>query len=112
GQFPNFQTGGQGGSGGKSSVTFSDLLNIFYFNPDLNIGTFIEALEAKALLQMLAEPDLLTMSGRPASFLAGGEFPFPTIQGGASGVGQITIQFKEFGIRLDVVQTLTPRRTI
>ena len=109
GQFPIFQPSA---NGGKTSVTFSDLLNIFYFNPDLNIGTFIQALEAKALLQMLAEPNLLTMSGRPASFLAGGEFPFPTIQGGAAGVGQITIQFKEFGIRLDFMPTLTPRGTI
>ena len=110
GQFPTLRSAG--GSGSASSVAFSDLLNIFYFNPDLNIGTFIQALEAKALLQMLAEPNLLTISGRPASFLAGGEFPFPTIQGGASGVGQITIQFKEFGIRLDFVPTLTPRGTI
>ena len=55
---------------------------------------------------------MLTISGRPASFLAGGEFPFPTIQGGASGVGQITVQFKEFGIRLNFLPTVTPRGTI
>ncbi len=100
------------GAPGGSSLSFSDLLNIFYFNPDLNIGAFIQALEAKALLQILAEPNLLTLSGKPASFLAGGEFPFPTIQGGASGVGQITVQFKEFGIRLNFVPTVTPRGTI
>jgi pilus assembly protein CpaC len=55
---------------------------------------------------------LLTMSGRPASFLAGGEFPFPTLQGGGNGIGQITIQFKEFGIRLNFLPTITPRGTI
>jgi pilus assembly protein CpaC len=95
-----------------NSITFTDLLNVFYFRPDLNIGAFIEALEAKSLLEILAEPNLLTVSGRPASFLAGGEFPFPTIQGGAAGVGQITVQFKEFGIRLGFLPTITPRGTI
>lgn len=112
GQYPNVSLANQGFGVTGASATFSDLLNIFYFNPDLNIGAFIQALEAKALLQILAEPNLLTVSGRPASFLAGGEFPFPTIQGGASGVGQITIQFKEFGIRLNFVPTVTPRGTI
>jgi pilus assembly protein CpaC len=52
------------------------------------------------------------MSGRPASFLAGGEFPFPTLQGGGAGVGQVTIQFKEFGIRLNFLPTVTARGTI
>ncbi|MBV9613257.1 MAG: pilus assembly protein N-terminal domain-containing protein [Acidobacteriaceae bacterium] len=107
GQYPQFNV-----SNGSSQVTFTDLLNIFYLRPDLNLGAFIKALEAKALLQMLAEPNLLTLSGKPASFLAGGEFPFPTIQGGASGVGQITVQFKEFGIKLNFVPTVTPRGTI
>ena len=72
----------------------------------------MQALEAKNLLQILAEPNLLTVSGRPASFLAGGEFPYPTLQGGGAGVGQITIQFKEFGIRLNFLPTITPRGTI
>lgn len=107
GQFPNLSTGPQ-----SSSVSFNDLLNIFYYRPDLDIGAFIQALEAKNVLQILAEPNLLTVSGQEASFLAGGEFPFPTIQGGASGVGQITIQFKEFGIRLNFTPDVTPRGTI
>ena len=101
----------QAGSGSQS-VAFNDLLNIFYFRPDLNIGAFIQALESKNVLQILAEPNLLTVSGEPANFLAGGEFPFPTIQGGAAGVGQITIQFKEFGIRLNFLPYVTPRGSI
>jgi pilus assembly protein CpaC len=96
----------------NSGMSFQDLLNIFYFRPDLNIGTFIQALEANNILQILAEPNLLTVSGEQASFLAGGEFPFPTIQGGAGGVGQITIQFKEFGIRLNFLPIVTPRGSI
>jgi pilus assembly protein CpaC len=93
-------------------TTITNLLNIFFYRPDLNFGAMIQALEAKSLLQILAEPNLLTISGRPASFLAGGEFPFPTLQGGAGGVGQITIQFKEFGIRVNFLPTVTPRGTI
>jgi pilus assembly protein CpaC len=99
--------------GGTSPTeTITDLLNIFYFRPDLDIGAVLQALEAKSLAQTLAEPNLLTQSGQPASFLAGGEFPFPTIQGGGSGVGQITIQFKEFGIKLNFLPVVTPRGTI
>ena len=94
------------------TATLSQLLNIFYFRPDLNLGAFIQALEAKSLLEILAEPNLLTVSGKPANFLAGGEYPFPTIQGGAAGIGQITVQFKEFGIRLGFLPTVTPRGTI
>jgi pilus assembly protein CpaC len=95
-----------------NSISFTDLLNVFYFRPDLNMAAVIKALEVKNLLEILAEPNLLTVSGRPASFLAGGEFPFPTIQGGAAGVGQITVQFKEFGIRLGFLPNITPRGTI
>jgi pilus assembly protein CpaC len=99
---------------GISSVspTFSNLLNVFYFRPDINIGAMLQDLAGKNLLQMLAEPNLLTVSGKPASFLAGGEFPFPTLQGGGSGVGQVTIQFREFGIKLNFTPTITPRGTI
>ena len=107
GQYPTFSPSSSG-----TSVTFQDLLNLFYYRPDLGIGTFIQALEAKNVLQILAEPNLLTVSGEQASFLAGGEFPFPTIQGGAGGVGQITIQFKEFGIRLNFTPLVTPRGSI
>lgn len=100
------------GTPGGSALSFQDLLNIFYFRPDLNIGAYIQALQEKNILQILAEPNLLTGSGQPASFLAGGEYPFPTIQGGASGVGQITIQFKEYGIRLNFLPVVTPRGSI
>ncbi len=101
-----------GSSSANSPLSLSNLLNVFYFYPNFNIGGALEALESKNLLEILAEPNLLTVSGRPASFLAGGEFPFPTIQGGAAGVGQITVQFKEFGVRLGFVPTITPHGTI
>jgi pilus assembly protein CpaC len=99
-------------SGKSASFNFSNALNVFLYRPDLNLGATIQALEAKNLVQILAEPNLLTTSGSPANFLAGGEFPFPTLQGGGSGVGQITIQFREFGVRLRFLPTVTPRGTI
>lgn len=106
-QFAPPQLVGNSPSGGNIGV--SDLLNIFLFRPDINLAATIKALQERNLLQILAEPNLLTQSGKDASFLAGGEFPFPTLQGtGAGGFAGITVQFKEFGIRLNFTPTLTP----
>ncbi|HUO28218.1 MAG TPA: pilus assembly protein N-terminal domain-containing protein [Bryobacteraceae bacterium] len=98
-------------SNGSTQFSFSDALNIFLFRQDLNLGALVKALEAKNLLQMLAEPNLLAINGKPASFLAGGEFPFPVVQGGAS-VGTVTIQFREYGVRINFLPQITPRGTI
>jgi pilus assembly protein CpaC len=98
--------------GSPVTWSLSNLLNIFYYDPHLNLGAVLEDLASHNILQILAEPNLLTLSGKPASFLAGGEFPFPTLQGGGAGVGQITIQFKEFGVRLNFLPVVTPRGTI
>jgi len=99
-------------AGAAPAFTLADSLNILTIDPHANVGATLQALAAQNLLQILAEPNLLTMNGKTASFLAGGQFPFPTLQGGASGVGQITISFKEFGIRLQFLPTITPRGTI
>jgi pilus assembly protein CpaC len=98
---------------GQDTVNFTltDVLNIFLFRPDLDLGTTIKALQSKRMLQILAEPNVLAINGKPASFLAGGEFPFPVVQGGAA-AGAVTIQFREFGIRLNFVPNITPRSTI
>ncbi|MFN7997660.1 MAG: pilus assembly protein N-terminal domain-containing protein [Bryobacteraceae bacterium] len=98
-------------NGGIPQATLTDALNIFLFRPDLNLGGTIKALQARNLLQILAEPNLLATNGKPASFLAGGEFPVPVIQGGAN-VGAVTIQFREFGVRINFIPTITPRGTI
>jgi pilus assembly protein CpaC len=68
-------------------------------------------LEAKGVLQILAEPNLVTTNGKEASFLAGGEFPVPVIQGGANS-GAVTVQFREYGIRLSFTPELTENHTI
>jgi pilus assembly protein CpaC len=96
-------------SGVNSGIGVSNLLNIFIFRPDLNLAATIEALQQNNVLQILAEPNLLTASGKDASFLAGGEFPFPIVQGTTGGgFAGITIQFKEFGVRLNFTPTLMP----
>lgn len=96
-----------------SSFALSDLLNVFLFRPDINVAATIKALQAHDLLQILAEPNLLTSSGKDASFLAGGEFPYPVLQGGTvGGAAAITIQFKEFGVRLNFTPTLQSDGTI
>lgn len=88
--------------GFSTEYNLTDLLNIFVFRPDLNLGLMIKALQQHNLLQTLAEPNLLALSGKEASFLAGGEFPVPVVQGtgGSSSVG---VQFREFGVRLKFV---------
>jgi pilus assembly protein CpaC len=98
----------QVGGNGSNSFTLSDLMNVFIFRPDINLAATIKALQQDNLLQILAEPNLMTASGKEASFLAGGEFPFPVPQVGGVGYSTITIQFKEYGVRLSFTPTFTP----
>jgi pilus assembly protein CpaC len=94
-------------------ATISNALNVFLFRPDINLGATIQAMEQQGMAEVLAEPNIIAEDGKQASFLAGGEFPYPTVQGTAGGVGgAITISFKEFGIRLNFIPTITPRGTI
>jgi len=95
------------------NYTLSSALNLFFFRPDLDLGATIQALQTKGLLQVLAEPNVLAENGRQASFLAGGEFPYPVVQGGAAGgTAAVTIQFRQFGVRLNFIPTILPRGTI
>lgn len=102
-------TGSIGGSarGAPTVVGLADLLNLFIFRPDINLGFSLRALEQRNLLQILAEPNVLALDGREASFLAGGEFPFPVVQGGTNFTA-VTIIFKEFGVRLKFTPTILP----
>ena len=99
------------GGGQPSTFTITNALNIFAFRPDLNLGAFIQALEQKNLLQTLDEPTLITSDGKEASFLVGGEFPIPVLQGGANS-GAVTIQFREFGVRLTFTPNITGNNNI
>ncbi len=89
----------------KNGLVFSDLLNLFAFNTEEQLGTLVKALQSRGLFQSLAEPNLITQDGKEASFLAGGEYPFPVVQGTA-GNQSVTITFKEFGVRLHFTPTV------
>jgi pilus assembly protein CpaC len=112
GQFSPPSLNGTVGAGTPPTFTLSNALNVFLFRQDLNLGAVIEALQTNNLLEILAEPNVLALNGKTASFLEGGEFPYPTLQGGGAGVGQVTIQFREFGVRITFTPTVTPRGTI
>ena len=91
--------------------TINNVLNLFLFRSDINLGATIQALESKNLLQILAEPNLIAVNGKEASFLAGGQFPFPIVQPGA-GFTAVTISFKEFGVRLQFTPVIMPNGNI
>jgi len=95
----------------SNTQTLSNVLNLFLFRPDIHLGVVIQALEQKNLLQILAEPNLIAVNGKEASFLAGGEFPFPIVQPG-QGFTAVTIQFKEFGVRLKFTPVIMPNGNI
>ncbi len=95
----------------NTTVTINDVLNVFFFRPDINLGAALKALQTNNLLQILAEPNLIAVNGKEASFLAGGEFPFPIVQPGA-GFTAVTIQFKEFGVRLKFTPVIMPNGNI
>ena len=89
-------------------TTVGELAATYRWGPNSDISILIDALEDRGLVKTLAEPDLTTMSGETASFLAGGEFPIPVAESPASGNGisTITIDFKQFGIALAFTPTL------
>jgi pilus assembly protein CpaC len=94
-----------------SNNTLNQVLNLFVFRPDINFGAVIQALETKNLLQILSEPNLIAVNGKEASFLAGGQFPFPIVQPG-QGFTAVTISFKEFGVRLQFTPVIMPNGNI
>jgi pilus assembly protein CpaC len=83
-------------------LVFGDYLNLFFFQREEGIGGLVRALEQGGWFQSLAEPNLIAYNGVEASFLAGGEFPYPVVSGST---GNVSVQFKEFGVRL----TFLPR---
>jgi pilus assembly protein CpaC len=87
-------------------------LDLLFYNAALNVGVNVQDLEQKQILQVLAEPTLTTMSGTPARFLSGGEFPFPIVQGGTGSATAVTITFKPYGVKVDFTPTVNPDGSI
>ncbi|MGA8874267.1 MAG: pilus assembly protein N-terminal domain-containing protein, partial [Candidatus Korobacteraceae bacterium] len=100
-------------SGGTTQAITSDFLNLFYFNIKNGVGATIKDLESKGILEILAEPNLTTIHGKPARFLAGGQFPYPIIQpGGAGSVPTVTVQFQPYGVKLEFTPFVNSDGTI
>jgi pilus assembly protein CpaC len=93
----------------EGKFNFSDFLNLFLLNEKYDLGVLIKALQNRGLFESLAEPNLVAESGKEASFLAGGEFPIPVVQGSATNAA-VSVQFKEFGVRLNFTPTVTGDR--
>ncbi len=93
------------------TINVTNPLNLFLFRSDINFGAVIQALQQKNLLQILAEPNLIAVNGKEASFLAGGEFPFPVVQPG-QGTTAVTISFREFGVQLKFTPVIMPNGNI
>ncbi len=98
-------------NGLTSNIGLTDLLNIFLFRPDINLGATIRDLQQRNVLQILAEPDLLAANGEPARFLAGGELPYPVVSG-TNGQPTVSVQFKPFGVKLEFTANIESDDTI
>jgi len=121
GQFPpavvsqgssSSSSGGGGFSGTVGSAAVSQEGNLVAFFPGLNVGAVLTDMELRNISQDLAEPNLLAANGKEASFLAGGEFPYPEVSGSTGGLAAVSISYQEYGIRLNFIPTITPRNTI
>jgi pilus assembly protein CpaC len=116
-QFPSTATLTQSGSGGNLggvTLTTSNPLNFFLYSTKLNLGTTIQDLQNKQVLQILAEPTITTISGVKADFLSGGQFPFPVVQpgSGAGGAPIVTIQFRDYGVKVEFTPVVNEDGTI
>jgi pilus assembly protein CpaC len=100
---PGFETGDDRAE--PLDFVFGDFLNLFFLQRDEGVGALIKALQSRGFFQSLAEPNLIAYNGQEASFLAGGEIPIPIVQG-AGGNSAVSVQYKEFGIRLTFRPTI------
>ena len=108
-----FSPPGFSSQNGSNSAVISDFLNLFYFNLPHGLGTTIKDLQTKGILEILAEPTLITIHGKTARFLAGGEFPYPIVQpGGVGSVPTITVQFRPYGVKLEFTPWVNSDGTI
>jgi pilus assembly protein CpaC len=109
----NFAVNGLGNTIGSISTGQFVSGNISATYPGIGLGASIQALESRGLAEVLAEPNVLAKNGHQASFLAGGEYPYPVAQSAvAGGSSPITIQYKQFGVLLAFLPTITNRGTI
>ena len=77
-----------------------------YITGDNQVQAMIKAMMGSGVLRVLAEPNVVASSGQRASFLAGGEIPIPVASAGSSGVTTVTIEWKEFGVKVGFLPTI------
>ena len=94
------------------TVPLQNAFNLFLSAPDRGINAVLSALSSNGLSQLLAQPTLLVRSGEQASFLAGGEIPVPVPQTAGGASNTISIEYKEFGVRLAVTPFVLSRDRI
>jgi pilus assembly protein CpaC len=113
GQFSSFGAMSVGNATpAASGIPVSNPLNLFLYNQEFNVGLAISDMEQKEVMQILAEPTITAISGEKASFLSGGEFPFPVVEGSSGGLASVTVQFKPYGVKLDFTPIVNPDSTI
>jgi pilus assembly protein CpaC len=99
---------GAGGVGSPFATIITQIVNSKFGSLD----AVLSALEEQQVIRQLAEPDLIALSGETASFLAGGEYPIPVVSSGAGALPTVTIEYKEFGIKLNFTPTVLSRGVI
>jgi pilus assembly protein CpaC len=99
------------GAVGDLETLSEGIVNLLLSGNNASLDASIQALRSTGEFRSLAEPNLIALEGQEATFLAGGEFPYPTLQGGGQQSG-VTIAFKEFGVRLSFTPTVTNSGTI
>jgi len=104
GSILNGLTSGAYGTG-FPDVELTDAVSLFFGLPNDDVYGFIQAMKTKGLMHMLAEPNLISRSGETATFLAGGEYPIPVVQGGGLS-NSVTVEYKEYGVRLSFTPTI------
>ena len=112
GQFQAFQAPTISTSSSAISETVNTPLNLLLYNQNLNIGVAIQDMASKQVLEILAEPTITALSGHTGTFLAGGEFPFPMVQGGMSGQVSVSVQFMPYGVSLNFLPVVLDDGTI
>lgn len=98
-------------TGLSSSLNTANPMNLFLYNSQFNVGLALADLEQKQVAQLLAEPTITALSGEEASFISGGEFPFPVVQSQNNSV-VVTVEFKPYGVKLNFTPTINPDGTI
>ena len=111
-QFGATSYGQTSGGLGGSSISVSNPLSLLFYSASSKAGVTVQDLEQKDILQVLSEPTLTTISGLPAKFLSGGEFPVPVVQGGTGNSTAITIVYRPYGVKVDFTPTVNADGTI